>query len=234
MLNALLFLSLYLWTSPVLAQTRLQIIIQPIPFFADSESSGTFIELSKEIARQLKIDIDIQSYPALRAIDYFNKNQNVVLLPGSQWKLEGHEYYESEPIYTKKVFIYSRSPQNFTSIQNLANKRVGITLGYSYPPELRQVPGIEIQVAPTDESNLKKLRANRIDVFLGEEYSAKFTMEKLNLKDIHFNKNQPLSAQPIFYAFQKTPQGLVWRQKFDTVIKSLKKSGQLDKIVLNR
>lgn len=219
---------------PGWALQKLKILSQPIPFFSDTETSGTFVELSNEIGRRLNQEVEIQSYPAIRSVEAFKKKQAEALIPGSDWKLKGLDYYPSETIFFKKTFIYSLPPRLFNSLDELANKTVGITLGYSYPPELAHVPGIEIQTAPSDQANLKKLQAKRIDAFLGEEYSTDHALAQMKISEVRVDKGRPIATQPIFYAFQKTSEGLTLKQKFDNILKSMKKTGELDKIVFKK
>lgn len=234
MVRLLILLSISFLTVPAGAEAPLNLTVHAIPYFIESEERGTFVDLTREIAERLGIQIIIEIYPSIRAIDNFRKNKSLIYLPGNEPKLKGYDFYKSDPIFMKSVFIYSMAPTIYSNIGGLEGKRIGITMGYTYPPELARAENAEIQEGPNDEANLRKLQAGRIDAFLGEEHSANQAMSTLGFKNILYNKNKPLATEPIFYAFQKTPEGQKWRNKFNDLIKMMKKSGQLDKIVLRK
>jgi polar amino acid transport system substrate-binding protein len=227
-------LSLTLMTEGARAEEVLKLIAQPIPFFIESEESGAFIDLTKEIAKKLDVKISIEMYPTVRAIDNFRKGKGLIFIPGSHPKLQNYEYLETEPIFLKNIYIYSRKPESFSDLKDLAHKRIGVTLGYTYPPGLTNLKGADIQEVQTDEANLRKLHTGRIDAFLGEERSANEAMAHLGFKDITYKKEKALMTEPIFYAFQKSPESLRWRQKFNDTIRTMKKSGALDKILYKK
>jgi polar amino acid transport system substrate-binding protein len=229
-----LLLLLALRTETAHAVETLKLTAQPIPFFIESEERGTFIDLTKEIAKKLGIQITVEVYPTVRAIDLFKKGRSMGFLPGSHPKLEKHSYFETEPIFYKKTYIYSKAPESFSSLKDLAHKRVGVTIGYTYPPELAIVKGVEIQEAANDEGNLRKLHAGRIDAFLGEEVSVNDGIASLGFTEIGYKKEKYLTKEPIFYAFQKSPEGERWFKKFNETIHLMKKNGALDKIVLKK
>ncbi|MBS1969732.1 MAG: transporter substrate-binding domain-containing protein [Bdellovibrionales bacterium] len=229
-----LLLLLTLTTGVAKAEEILKLTAQPIPFFIESEERGTFIDLTKEIATKLGVKVSVEVYPNVRAIDIFRKGRSLAFLPGSHPKLDKHDYFETEPIFYKKIFIYSKSPESFSSLKDLAHKRIGVTMGYTYPPDLAKVTGVEIQEAANDEGNLRKLHAGRIDAFLGEEVSVNDGIESLGFKEIGYKKEKFLTKEPIFYAFQKSPEGERWFQKFNETIRLMKKAGTLDKIVLKK
>lgn len=232
--RALLILTLSFLSATAKAEAPLRVSAHTIPYFIESEDRGVFVDLTREIAERLGIQITIEIYPSIRAIDNFRKNKSLIYLPGNEPKLKGFDFYKTDPIYLKNVYIYSVGPKTYSNLEELKQKRIGITMGYTYPQELARAQNIEIQEGPNDEANLRKLHAGRIDAFLGEERSANQALTILDFKNISYNKSKPLTAEPIFYAFQKTPEGLKWQNKFNQLIKSMKKSGQLDKIVLHK
>ena len=76
----------------------------------------------------------------------------------------------SDPIYVgTTVFLHRRGePLVWDRIDDLAGKRIGITLGYSYGPDFEAAVAagkLRTDPAPSDEANLRKLLAGRIDLF---------------------------------------------------------------------
>lgn len=216
------------------ASQTLSLTTQEIPFFVIDENRGTFMDLTKEIAKKIGVQISVELYPNFRAIDNFKKKKTMLFIPGNHPNLAGYDYYETEPVYTKNIYIYSVNSAPVSELKELEGKRVGITMGYTYPSALPHVKGIDIQEAQSDEANLRKLHAHRIDAFLGEDRSVNQALETLGYKDVVYNKSKVLASEPIFYAIQKTPEGQGWLKKFNDVIRAMKKSGQLDKIVLKK
>lgn len=76
----------------------------------------------------------------------------------------------SDPIYVgTAVFMHRRGePLVWNRVDDLADKRIGVTLGYSYGPDFEAAVAagkLRIDPAPSDEANLRKLLAGRIDLF---------------------------------------------------------------------
>ncbi len=76
----------------------------------------------------------------------------------------------SDPVYIgTTVFMHRRGePLVWDRIDDLADKRIGVTLGYSYGPDFAAAVAsgkISTDPAPSDEANLRKLLGHRIDLF---------------------------------------------------------------------
>lgn len=76
----------------------------------------------------------------------------------------------SEPIYVgTTVFLHRRGEAlAWETVDDLAAKRIGITHGYGYGPDFESAlrsGKLQTDPAPSDEANLRKLLAGRIDLF---------------------------------------------------------------------
>lgn len=116
------------------------------------------------------------------------------------------DFYFSEPLfYCNYVFFHRRQrPIDWRQLAELRGYRIGATLEYDYGPAFRQAwqqRSIQVDVADTDEQNLRKLLAGRIDLFpvtreVGEFLlQTRFTPEEAAQLTYH---PRPLLTQPMY------------------------------------
>lgn len=92
-------------------------------------------------------------------------------------------YISSEPISPQEWVFFHRKddPFEWTTVEDLAGKRIGITSGYIYSnafSQLGETGSLGFEEASSDESNLKKLLAGRIDIFPMERNVGLSLLEK--------------------------------------------------------
>jgi ABC-type amino acid transport substrate-binding protein len=114
----------------------------------------------------------------------------------------------------------------------MAGKRIGYTAGFSYSDDVLSVAGASYQSTITDPQNIKKLLAGRIDVFIGDERSALRAIAEQQADDlVHYERTQPLSEHPVFFAFQRTPHGSELHQRFNQALARMAADGRLAAIL---
>lgn len=176
------------------------------------------------------VDVKYGFFPWRRALQ---------LAAGKQWdgslvwrKTPERErrFYFSDPVfYCDYVFFHRRSQHfNWKTLADLRRYRIGTTLEYDYGDEFRreQKSGtLKTDTAPTDEQNLRKLLAGRIDLFpvtreVGEYLLAThFTPEQAQQLAIH---PRPLLVQPMYLLLNRQdPHHLALIQKFNRGLQQL-------------
>jgi polar amino acid transport system substrate-binding protein len=153
------------------------------------------------------------------------------------------EFYLSDPISDEKIVFFhlkSNPIQNWQTLVDLKNYKIGATRGYTYNHEFwRAVESkqLKVEIADSDKQNYKKLFAGRIDLFpsaLANGYSflrEEFSLSKVRLITYH---PKPLSETTGHLAFsrgRKNSKNLL--QLFNQGLAELKQEGLYDRLVKN-
>lgn len=202
----------------------------PIPLMVESADKGVFIELTTEVAKRAGIPVQIEIAPAKRAIENFAAGALVGYFPALD-VMNPVTVAKSGNIYVKTDYVFSRTGANLKTIKDLEGKNVGITRGYPYAMELIGNKKINFQVANDDVSNMKKLAAGRIDAFVVEEKSGVKALEQCGERGIAYDAKVKLSEQNVYYAFQSTPEGKVYAEKFSKALADMERDGSLRAIM---
>ncbi len=207
----------------------------PIPLMVVDEQNGVFIELTKTIAQRANLEIDFLIAPPKRTVGAFLANKIDVLFPALDINFpEGITPIKSkELIYLKTDFVFTKKgTRMLKSLIELEGKKVGITRGYPYARELINNNLITIDVANSDDLNVRKLMKGRIDAFVVEEKSglASFAAEGKK-DDFQYDPAVPMSKQNVYYAFQNNEKGKKLENIVSKVLGEMKQDGTFDKIM---
>ena len=202
----------------------------PIPLMVESKDKGVFIDLTKEVARRAGIEIAIQVAPPLRTLQSFGQKKIDCIFPGLDVTMPG-KFARSSTVSIKRDFSFYQKGKNLATIQDLEGKKVGITRGYPYAKALTENKTIRFDPINSDVTNMKKLSAGRLDAFVVEEKSGLKALEQAGATNIEYNKEQPISEQDVYYAFQDTERGRAMAKKFSEALEQMKKDGTFGKIM---
>ncbi|MCP4671303.1 MAG: transporter substrate-binding domain-containing protein [Desulfobacula sp.] len=218
------------FTTPVFAGDY-TIASFPIPLMVESPDKGIFIEVTKEIAKRSGLDIEIKIFPTKRTVINFHENKVDGFFPALDVMIN-KDISPSEEMYFKKDFVFVKEGSSpVSTIEGLAGKKVGITMGYPYAKKITDAQGFTIEVAPNDMVNIKKLAAGRIDVFIVEEKSGLQALKESGVSGITYEAGKPISKQKVYYAFQPDAKGKEVAAKFSQALSSMKKDGTFGKIM---
>lgn len=207
----------------------------PIPAMVVDSDHGVFIELTREMAKRADLEIDIVISPPRRAFNRFSEKKVDVIFPALDVNFPAGmtPVKSKEIIYVKTDYVFTKKGSPFLiTIQDLTEKKVGITLGYPYANELIQNNLITLDTAPDDNLNVKKLIAGRFDAFVVEEKSGLKAFRDNHLEDrIQYDPHVPLSRQDVYYAFQTTDKGRELARKLSDVLAQMKADGSFQAII---
>lgn len=224
---------LLLGVSLVIAQNARQhrMVSYHIPLLADDAEHGAFILLFREAARRAGVRYTMEMLPAKRAMRFFEDGEAMGIVPALRTTLE-KDAALTRQIFNKKIhaFVRKGSPV-LRSIKELAGKRVGLTRGFSYPRSITKNKRILLDYADTTEGSLKKLADGRVDVVVADGYTAFYAMKELSLDDLVFDLSAVLNEQPVFIAFQKTPEGRELAERISWAIDTMEADGTMQEIL---
>lgn len=197
-MKSILFLISILFSVSSFAAQEIKLGTFKIPLMVESKTKGKFIDMSNKIAKKAGLKLIYKIYPPKQTVHKFALKEIDCFFPALDVMLPGPTY-KSEVVYIKKDFIFTKGKQE-VSLSDLKGKRVGLTLGYPYTKEITEIPGVKFDLAHSDESNVKKLLASRIDYFIVEEKSGLKAVEKHGQGQIHYNPSTSISKQNVYYA----------------------------------
>ncbi len=213
-------------TTPAWAGDKTVILdLYPIPVMVIDANTGVFVDLAKELAKRAHVTLSVEVVPAKRAVDNFERGDADALLPALSVLLS-KPYVPSDPIYVKRDFVFTKSPRPLlTTVETLAGKWIGVTLGYPYAHEITTNTTFSLENAATDEMNFSKLNAGRIDAFIVEEKTGLGALHAAGLSGISYDPAVPVSQQDVFVAFHDSPDGHSLAEQFSAALASLKADG---------
>ncbi len=218
----------------VLAKEKITVVTQSIPLMVESENKGVFIDILRKFFEKTGVEVEIMLLPRNRAFDYFRNKKALILLPGVGPEPLGDAYLKTVNFYEKRDYLFYRKGDHYSSIQSLKGKTVGITNGYPYAPEILETEGVHFEAAPSDEMNFKKLRKNRIDAFLAEEFSGLTALKESGAEGIVYDKEKPLSKLPVYIAVRDSEEGRKWHRFLNEKLKEMNKNAPLMDLVRAR
>jgi len=203
-----------------------------IPLMVESKDEGVFIELTEALAKEAGLELTIIVLPPQRALQELAAQKVDGVFPGLKVLMVG-SYERSELIYVKRDYVFTiKGNPPIETIEELSGKHVGVTSGYPYVKKLTSNESINLDVANSDNQNVKKLTSGRIDAFVVEERSGlKAFVDNGSQDEIFYNPSQPLSEQDVFYAFQKNIRGKVLADKISAALLVLKQNGTFERIM---
>jgi len=162
----------------------------PFSYIKNEKNVGIDVDIVKEMAKRLKIKIEIRLVPWKRLLHFTEKG----LCDGSFSLFRTPEretfalYANSEPIHKSNfaVFVKKGKEFKFNNLKDLYGKTVGIDLGFSVSTEfdLAVKEGkIKIEEASTPETNIKKTILGRFDAYVSNIIVTRYHANKMGVPD---------------------------------------------------
>ena len=179
-----------------------------IPLMVESKTKGVFIELTQELAKRARINIDINIFPAKRAINDFNIGNADALFPALNTFFPDKKSFllTEEIIYMKRDVAFTLKGQEMIeTITQLEGKKIGITRGYAYADDVIHNPNIDFFMTNSDEYSAKMLKAGHIDAFIAEEMSGLAALKRMKLKnEVQYSSKSPISELSLIHISEPT------------------------------
>ena len=212
----------------------------PIPLMVQDAEHGVFITLTQEIIRRLGISATIRVSPPQRAIRELILGDADVLFPALDVFFDAKQAMPSqdvsrtdEVIYVKRDYVFTRRGNPpLTKLEDLKNKRVGLTRGYPYARAVEYAFDYKLDYSQTDEIGVRKLMLGRLDAFIVEQQSGIKAFENAGaLESMQYDAAQPVSEQDVYFATANTLEGVELAQRISDVLKAMKQDGTFAEIM---
>jgi len=229
----------------VLAKEKIVVLAdenyQPYSFIEKNELKGIYVEILKEIGKNLKnYEISLEPIPWVRGLKMIENGEVYAIIPPYFRPVERPYMYYSEPILQEELVLVGLSKLNKKWPQDFKGNKIGINRGYSIFNDAEKKI-IKIEEANSTEDNIQKLLTGRIDFYTNDKYSILWALENLKksklvpsetLVKVHeivvLRKDWSYIGYSKFYNFSK-------KQEFESLvnieIEKMKKNGKIDEII---
>ncbi|SJL84009.1 Cystine-binding periplasmic protein precursor [Vibrio palustris] len=208
----------------------------PWPPFVTNDPSmpGISVEILTEAMKTQGHTVNFRNMPWARALDSVKKGR-IDILPAAWINDERKQYLLfSSPYLFNELSYISRASDNFSysNLSSLKGKTVGIVRGYAYDPDFMKEPSIKRPESIDIETNIKKLKNNRVDLTIEDKIVALSTIKRLNMSPGDFIFSQPISKKSLYVTIGiSNPNGKKYMNAYEKGLQIIKKNGTFDKIL---
>ncbi|MEO8059675.1 MAG: ABC transporter substrate-binding protein [Burkholderiales bacterium] len=93
----------------------------------------------------------------------------------------------SDPIHYFKNGIMQSTKTNWSTLKDLEGKKVGTITGFSFIPELRKIPGLQLSQYDTSDAAVRDMQAGRIDAVIGDPPVVQYAISRNPQWNLRFN-----------------------------------------------
>lgn len=196
---------------------------------------GLYPNLLRAIFEKMDKDIVITAAPWKRVIKSIDSGKaGVGGIYKNSKRLKIYDY--SNALFDERLVLFTRKGEsfNFRSIDDLANRKIGVIRGWSYGDELdaaSKAKKINLQVNSSDILNFKKLVAGRVDAVIAIREAGDSLIRSENLEDVIEAVKTPVTVNSTYLAFSKKKNMTAVIDEFNRTVKQMKKDGSFSKIV---
>ncbi|WP_320174905.1 transporter substrate-binding domain-containing protein [Maridesulfovibrio sp.] len=208
----------------------------PYAFLDNGTPNGIYVKILNQVfSKMTDYDVTIELVPWKRALNLVETGKGFACF-ASYYRPKERPWVSpwSEPIISEGYAAYcgkevvSKPRQNWPA--DFKGLELGCISGYSIPNKKE----LNFQDADNNETNLKKLISGRIDCFIQDDASIRYSMKQMNIPSGKIVKAMQVSSENGYLAFSKAFNASYkddFVKKFNQVLSEMKKSGEVDKIV---
>jgi len=228
------------FASKGLAETTLIIATGELPPFVSENREESFLtEVLQEVAREMRVTFFFQFMPWKRcelAVDKLEAWGMIPYVPNAERE---RKYYFSDKLYNRQSKFFSYDPSGtrkqipYAELSDLKGYRIGGVRGYYYEQAFLDA-GLHVEFAATEEQNLQKLKAGRVDLIPAEVVNGFYIIRKRFPGEAgnFFTLSKPLSVSGIYLMTSKQyPDTQKLLTQFNMALKKVKESGVYQRIL---
>lgn len=196
---------------------------------------GFAAEIVREAFTRTGYEVKFVILPWKRALHETLRGKYDAVFPTYYSDLRAKKYIFSEPFAESVISfcIRNKSKITFNNLHDLKRYKIGIVLGFVNPPSIDAADFLQKETVLSDELNIKKLLAKRIDLAVIDKYVGMDLINKLpGATGKLLFLEPPLEVKPMYLAFsRKTPNSEKNVKDFNAGLKMIVDDGTLMKIM---
>jgi len=212
----------------------------PYSYLENGQAKGIYVDVLKlTFSKMPEYKVIIKMTPWKRGLSCIKRGECLALFPPYQVEKRRPWMMLSEPILEEQIVVFgtveklkekTKWPQDFLGFQiGLNNGFSPHALGGHAFGEACKAKKIVIQEAKSNDHNLKKLETGRIDFYLNDrliDISKYPTIKRGTVTNVNYGHLGFTRVNKNFkYLYD-------FKNKFDTIIKEIKQSNQIENIIL--
>lgn len=202
---------------------------------ADKETILGFTpQILKAAFESQGIQVKFRPVPFARCIDEVRKGKALACFDSVlDNETKAQFIHHKTPLFVSKtgVWALANSKESNVKLKDLEGQKVGVTLGYQYPPAFEMNDKIQKDTSPTELSVLHRLALGRVKYGLAYENPALLLIKKTKDLSGKLKMVGVLSTEPIFVSFSKIhPDGQKYADLLEKGLQVIKKNGTYDRL----
>lgn len=139
----------------------------PLLNFRDNEARGIFPDIIRAVSRQSGVPVHFAFMPWARALATVKNEPGVCAIPASQTPERETLFAWVKSVYRSewKFFALDDKALRISTLEDARPFHIGVESGSSRDEYLTKAGGFTLERAISDEANLRKLAAGRIDLW---------------------------------------------------------------------
>lgn len=229
--------------APAAAETRpLTVVSFDYPPFMEAlpgeAPSGMMVELVNRVFERMGQPIKMEFYPLGRSLSLIDTPLADAFFTIKKTDERELKYlFTKEPVLTQEfvIFVRADSPLEFKGdIHVLANTTLGVvnkvSYGATFDDAARRGVFSKLEVAPSYESNFKKLLARRMDALVCSRVMGMALLKRLNAEGQARVSGPPFEITQSYLIFNRHTVDPGIAAEFDKALVALRKDGSLRKL----
>ncbi|GAB6177298.1 ABC transporter substrate-binding protein [Desulfobaculum senezii] len=208
----------------------------PYSFSNRGQPDGIYVKIFQTAFKRMDgYNVTIELVPWKRAMKLIEKGQGFAAFP-PYYRPEQRPWIQpwSDPILEEGFAVYCRAEVLTSPRPNWPDDYKDLTIGINAGFSVPDTEGLKIEEAADNEANLKKLKAGRIDAYVNDDASIRYTMSQMGISSDVIKKGTQINTENGYLAFSRdfdAPYKQDFVAKFNAAIKAMQDSGEIDRIV---
>jgi polar amino acid transport system substrate-binding protein len=204
----------------------------PFMYAKDGKPAGIYPALIEAAFKKMNVPVTVKAVPWSKAVA--DCDSGAAGVGGIYKNAEREKKYDySDQVFVERlqVFFNKAAVVNFTKMDDLKGKKIGVLKGWSYGDDFdkaRKGGAITCEDADSDAQNFAKLDQRHLDAAVAVFEAGTALLPKY--KSVAYAAAS-LSRNPTFITFNKSAGKTALLKQFDAAVKDIKASGEFQKIV---
>lgn len=202
----------------------------------DLPKYGFTTAIISEAFKRAGYEVQVDFMPWTRVVQETEAGKYDAAFPEYYSDERAAAFFMSEPFASGPLGFYKRKADkiSYTKLEDLKPYRIGVVLGYINTPEFDAADYLQKDAANSDEQNLQKLFAGRIDLAVIDKFVAQYLIQTSVPEAagaLEFME-PPLLDQALYVIFSRKVAGSEEKlQAFNAALKTMREDGTLERIL---
>jgi len=190
------------------------------------EIKGLDIDIANEIAKNLNIKLTINDMAFSGIIGSIIQKRADFAISGMSPTPERKKNVDfSDSYFYPRNAIVAWKGSNFTSLDTLANKKIGVPFGTTYEKDAKAIKGTTVVSLDGSTAVVQELINKRVDAVILDGSQAAVFLQKYSQLEMNL---MPKTDDSFAIAF---PKGSKWLAPFNKELQKMKDNGDMNKLV---